>query len=129
MHDGQPLVRYERDGHVALIVMDRPGKLNALSTPFMASLAEAFIRYRDDDDAWIAVLAANGRAFCAGMDISERRDTDRLYLAKVPEWPYNPWFEEHLDKPTMAAVQGYALGGGFFFASRCDLRLASRTAR
>jgi enoyl-CoA hydratase/carnithine racemase len=128
MSDSRALVTYERQGHTALIRMQRPERLNALSIEFMHHLADAWVQFRDDDEAWIGVLAGTDRAFSTGMDIKERMEMDRPYLAKVPEWPYNPWWEQELDKPTIAAVQGYAFGGGFFFASRCDLRIAADDA-
>lgn len=123
------LVEYELHEHTAVIHMNRPERMNAMNLAFMNDLAECWERFRDDDDAWVAVITGEGRAFCTGMDIKDRVETDRPYLAEVPEWPYNPWWEERIDKPMIAAVQGYAYGGGFFFAARCDLRIATESAK
>ena len=126
---GRRLVTYECSDHIAVIHMNRPERLNALSLEFMTDFAEAWEAFRADDDAWVVILRGEGRAFSTGMDLKERVDTDRPYLAVVPEWPFNPWWEERIDKPMIAAVQGYAYGGGFFFASRCDLRIAAESAQ
>lgn len=122
------LVTYECEDHIAVIHMNRPERLNALSLEFMNDLAAAWEQLRDDDDAWVVILRGVERAFSTGMDLKERVETDRPYLAVVPEWPSNPWWEERIDKPMIAAVQGYAYGGGFFFASRCDIRIAAESA-
>lgn len=123
------LVTYECADHVAVIHMNRPERLNALNLEFMNDLAAAWEAFRDDDDAWVVILRGVERAFSTGMDLQERVETDRPYLAVVPEWPSNPWWEERIDKPMIAAVQGYAYGGGFFFASRCDVRIAGESAQ
>ena len=122
------LVEYHLHDHIAVIHMNRPERLNALSLEFMNDFAACWETFRDDDDAWVVILTGDGRAFSTGMDLKERVETDRPYLAVVPEWPYNPWWEERIDKPMIAAIQGYAYGGGFFFAARCDIRIAAENA-
>jgi enoyl-CoA hydratase len=124
----QSYVEYERHDRVALIRMNRPERLNALSLKFMHHLADCWNRFRDDDEAWIAVLTGCGRAFSTGMDIKELVARNEPYLPTDPGWPENPWWDEKLDKPTIAAIQGYAYGGGFYFASKCDLRIAAENA-
>jgi dehydration protein DpgD len=126
--DQTPLVTYEREGHVSVITLRRPQRHNAITSPLMIDLARCWTEFAEDDEAWVAVITGEGRSFSSGMDIADRVATDQAYLAVAPDWPYNPFMEEHLDKPTIAAVRGYAFGGGFYFASRCDLRVASETA-
>jgi enoyl-CoA hydratase len=128
MSSPQRMVEYERHGNVALIQMKRPERLNALSVEFMNQLADCWIAFRDDDEAWIAVITGTGRAFSTGMDLKELIARNEPYLPTDPGWPENPWWDEKLDKPTIAAVQGYAYGGGFYFASKCDLRIAADNA-
>lgn len=126
---GGPLVGYEQRGHVALITMNRPERLNALSAGLMADLDRCFRRFLDDDDAWVAILTGEGRAFSTGMDIKERLADGPPQHSDIPYWGDNLFWDERVDKPTIAAVRGYAYGGGFFFATRCDLRIAARSAR
>lgn len=123
------LVTYERRGHLAVITLNRPAQLNALNRALVESLAEAWARYAQDDDAWIAILTGAGRAFCAGRDLKERAQDPspegRLPVTRVRD----PFWRDELDKPTIAAVEGYAYGGGFFLAARTDLRVAGASAR
>lgn len=123
------LVRYEMHGHTAVITMNRPERLNALSVALMAELDRCFRRFIDDDDAWVAVLTNEGRAFSTGMDIKERLADGPPQHSDIPYWDYNLFWEERIEKPTIAAVGGYAYGGGFFFTTRCDLRIASESAQ
>jgi len=127
--DRRTLVHYERRGHVAIIHMNRPERLNALSVSFMADLDACWRRFLADDEAWVGVLTGEGRAFSTGMDITERLEGGPPKHSDVPYWDYNLFWEERIDKPTIAAVQGYAYGGGFFFVTRCDLRIAARSAK
>jgi len=122
------VVEYERRDHVAIIRMNRPERLNAMGHELMMGLAQAWNRYKDDGEAWIAILTGVGRAFCAGMDIKERLESGKPGLG-LPKLPLrDPYWEHELDKPTIAAVNGYALGGGFFLTSWADLRVASENA-
>lgn len=123
-----PVVEYERQGHIAIIRMNRPERLNALGYDLAMGLAEGWTRFRDDEGAWVGILTGVGRSFCAGMDVKERAESGRLELGR-PQIPIkDPFQENEIDKPTIAAVNGYALGAGFFFASRCDLRVAAEEA-
>jgi enoyl-CoA hydratase/carnithine racemase len=122
------VVQYEKRGHIAVITMNRPERHNAMGREFMLGLAESWQRFAADDDARIAVLVGTGNSFCAGMDIKERLTGGERGLG-LPQLPVRDpfWFEE-LEKPTIAAVNGYALGGGFFLASRADFRVAVPSA-
>ena len=126
------LVDYKKTQHVVIITLNRPEKLNAMNVDMLIELREAWIRYRDDDDAWVALLTGTGRAFSAGADLDEMKrwaDSGRFfpehYLATIAKDPY---FNGELDKPTIAAVNGFALGGGFDLALRADLRIAAESA-
>ncbi|HEX2170960.1 MAG TPA: enoyl-CoA hydratase-related protein [Dehalococcoidia bacterium] len=118
------VVTYERRGHLALITLNRPDRLNALDHDMVAELAVAWRRYACDDDAWIAILTGAGRVFCAGRDLRDRqaRGETGYGLPRSPE--RDPFWHDELEKPTIAAVNGHALGGGFFLAARTDLRVA-----
>ena len=122
------VVDYERQGHIALITMNRPDQLNTMNRALVQGLAEAWAHYERDDDAWIAILTGNGRAFCAGRDIKERQAEGDQGLGLPKSSVRDPFWHDELDKPTIAAVNGYALGGGFFLAARADLRVAAESA-
>lgn len=125
-------VHYARQGHLATITLDRPAKLNAIDAPLQAALAAAWQRFEADDDAWVAILTGNGRAFCAGADrswferIAAGEDGMGEFLAGVGRDPY---WSGQLTKPTVVAVEGYALGAGLDLVLRADLRVAAGNAR
>ncbi|MGD9705129.1 MAG: enoyl-CoA hydratase/isomerase family protein [Acidimicrobiia bacterium] len=120
------LVERERHGDVVVIRMNRPEKLNAMNSQLLTELAEAWTDFRDDPSAKIGVLAANGRAFCAGEDLVEAAERGTPGFA--PGLPYDPFWNQTIDKPLIAAVNGWAMGGGFIQAYCADLRVASRNA-
>lgn len=118
------VVEYEKQDHIVIITMNRPERRNAMSYDLLLGLAENWQRYAADPDARIAILTGTGNTFCAGMDIKERLASGEPGLG-LPQIPIRDpfWFEE-LQKPTIAAVNGYAVGGGIYFASRADFRIA-----
>jgi enoyl-CoA hydratase/carnithine racemase len=125
------LVRLERQGHVALVTLDRPEVLNALSFDTLGRLGEVLgILARADDVRAVIVTGAGPRAFCAGADLKERVDfteaQTRAFVARIGDT-----FDSlaALPMPTLAAVNGVAFGGGCELALACDLRLLSRTAQ
>jgi enoyl-CoA hydratase/carnithine racemase len=125
-------VEYLKSGHLVTITLDRPDKLNAIDETMQLALAGAWTRYQQDDDAWLAILTANGRAFCAGADRSwfERvaRGEDGLgqFLQGVNRDPY---WSGAITKPTIAAVNGLTIGAGLDLVLRADLRVAADDAR
>lgn len=120
------VVEYEKQDHIVIIRMNRPERLNAMGRELLIGLAEAWCRYRDDDDAWVAILTGVGRSFCAGEDLKESAERGSPGLAEIPV--RDPFWYGELDKPTIAAVNGYAIGGGYIMASRADLRVAAESA-
>ena len=125
-------VHYTLQGNLATITLDRPAKLNAIDADTQAALAAAWRRFEQDEDAWIAILAANGRAFCAGADrswfarIASGADGLGEFLAGVNRDPY---WSGQLTKPTIVAVEGFALGAGLDLVLRADFRVAAEDAR
>lgn len=125
------LVRYEKDGHLAVITLCRSDRLNALNEPMMAELRAAWIRYRDDDDAWLAMLTAEGRAFSAGADRSwfaDARQGDDALGRMQRLVGRDPYWSGALDKPTMVALNGLAVGAGVDLVLRADFRVAAESA-
>jgi enoyl-CoA hydratase/carnithine racemase len=123
-------ITLRRHGHVAEIVLDRADKHNALSTAMAASLAQATADVAQDRSIRAVVLSAAGdKAFCVGADLKERNSySDADLLRQRPIFRAAFGGVLHLPMPTIAAVHGFALGGGFEFALSCDLIVADETA-
>jgi len=122
------IINYDKRGQIVIITMNRPERRNAMSQEFMLGLAESWQRYATDDDARIAILIGTGNTFCSGMDIKERLTSGEPGLGLPPLPIRDPFWCDELEKPTIAAVNGYAFGGGFYLASRADFRLAVPSA-
>ena len=123
-------IAVRRDGHVAEIVLDRPEAHNALSTAMARELAAACAEVAADRSVRVVVLSASGeKAFCVGADLKERNafsDADLMRQRPVFRAAFGGVLD--LPQPTVAAVFGFALGGGCEFALACDLIVAEDTA-
>ncbi|MBY8867678.1 MULTISPECIES: enoyl-CoA hydratase/isomerase family protein [Streptomyces] len=123
-------VLVRRHGYVAELVLDRPKAMNAVSTDMARSIAGACAALAADRDARVVVLtSSHERAFCVGADLKERNsftDADLMRQRPVARGAYTGVLE--LPMPTIAAVHGFALGGGFELALSCDVIVADRTA-
>ena len=125
-------VRYELDGHVATITYNRPEALNAIDGEMRRGLNAAFARFRDEEDAWVAIVTGAGRAFCAGADMRRRRAARPASSAGTFwEKPTLNSFESgwEIFKPVIAAVNGYCLGYGLTLVTWCDFVIASERGR
>jgi enoyl-CoA hydratase len=124
-------VRVERDGELAVVTVDRQEKLNALNADVVYEIGEAFMGLRDDADVRGVILTGAGeKAFVAGADIGELAKMDSISGVRVSRDGQDVFRAiERFPKPVLAAVGGYALGGGFELALACHLRVASENAR
>ena len=129
-------IRFECEGAVALLTIDRPKVHNALDFETSDALVDAWMRFRDDDGLRVAILTGAGeRSFCAGADLRGVGDfykqlTSAQRLRRSEQVPGLGGITKNLtiDKPILAAVNGHCLAGGLEIALACDLRIASENA-
>lgn len=121
---------FEKKGNIGIISINRPKALNALNTAVLEDLDKAIDKIMEDDSIYIVILTGEGRAFVAGADIGEMKDMDIHEARKFAERGTKVFRKiEIMEKPVIAAVNGFALGGGCELAMACDIRIASEKAK
>ena len=138
---GYQYIQYEASDGVGLVALDRPEKLNALSRELQAELVDCMQRADDDPDVRVMTLTGNGRAFCAGYDITppatqeeqraaqERRDNIRADIHRMKQTPNTMAQILNLSKPVIAGIHGYCIAGGTDLAMHCDISIAADDAQ
>ena len=117
--------------HIAVLTLNRPDKLNALNHETLVELQQALEFLKNDANIFVLIITGSGeKAFVAGADISEINKLNMLEGKKFAEFGQSVFFMiEKFDKPVIAAVNGFALGGGCELALSCHIRLASENAK
>ena len=125
-------VLYEKQGNIVIITLNRPHSLNAINRQLRGELADAITQFDGEPDAFVAIITGAGRAFCSGRDLKERAEDNAAGVqarAAQSMSPDRPYMWPQTWKPLIAAVNGFALAGGWSIAQMCDLRIAAEDAK
>lgn len=125
---GEPVVRVDRVDGVAVITLNRPRARNAVNAPLSLALGEALEDIDADPSLHVGVLTGAGPAFCAGADLKALAAGEPITAHGHPDWGFAGLVQHEISKPLIAAVNGFALGGGTEILLACDLAVLSDNA-
>ena len=123
-------IMVDKEGAVGIVRMNRPAAMNALNSETLGELKEAFAQLKDDDGVRVIIITGEGKAFVAGADIAEMKDMTADEAREFSQAGQKVFSKiARMKKPVIAAVNGFALGGGCELAMACDIRIASDKAK
>ena len=139
MAEQEENILYTKEDSIGIITLNRVEKLNAVTPDMLATLTNILNDITLDDEVRAVILTGNGRVFCAGTDVGSGLEEDQAKTAReravkikkvdLPENPLPQWMFTRIPKPTIAAVNGAAVGMGAEWTVQCDVRIASEKAR
>ncbi|HEY91603.1 MAG TPA: enoyl-CoA hydratase/isomerase family protein [Dehalococcoidia bacterium] len=132
-------ILYSKEDGIAIITINRPEKMNAITDDMLADMTNILNEATVDNEVRVVIVTGNGRAFCGGTDVSAGIARDhaeaaaerakRIRKIDMPETSLPGWTFTRVPKPTIAAVNGAAVGMGAEWTAQCDIRIASENAR
>ncbi|HYC47223.1 MAG TPA: enoyl-CoA hydratase-related protein [Burkholderiales bacterium] len=125
-------VLFSVENHIATVVLNRPESMNAIDPDMRRELIATWQRVREDDDVLVVVVTGAGdKAFCTGADLKKTLPSNESFAQETfaRAAPVSPVAHMEMDKPIIAAINGYAMGGGMEIALACDIRIASDNAQ
>ena len=131
-------ILYNKEDGIGIVTFNRPEKMNATTYDMLVELAIIVADASQDDEVKAVIVTGNGRAFCGGTDVSALGEDEKTAAAerqrimqavRFPETPLPDWHFTRIPKPTIAAVNGAAVGVGAEWTAQCDFRIASENAR
>ena len=135
----EELILYNKEDSIGIITFNRPEKMNAITDDMLSDITNKINESIMDDEVRAVIITGNGRAFCAGTDVSTglardhaKAGAERAMKVKkvdLPETSLPAWTFTRIPKPTIAAVNGAATGMGAEWVAQCDIRIASENAR
>ena len=123
-------IKFECRENIAYVTVNRPKAMNALNMDVLHELYDVFTKIEDDSDVRAVILTGEGRAFVAGADISQMNQLNAIEGRQMMTMGHKVMnLIESIEKPVIAAVNGFALGGGCELSMACDIRIASEKAK
>ncbi|AKA70817.1 short-chain-enoyl-CoA hydratase [Clostridium scatologenes] len=123
-------IKVEKENHISILSINRPKALNALNAELLNEIDQCIDQVKNDESTYVLIITGEGKAFVAGADIAEMKDKTPEQARKFAELGLAIFRKiELMEKPVIAAINGFALGGGCELSMSCDIRIASQKAK